>query len=67
MQEEELGADRESGDRDYASKAVGRVPLSASQTTWRNVWSLCTAGVLLCIALGVSAYQVGIHRGVKRP
>jgi integrase len=26
---------------------------------------LCAAGVLLCIALGVSAYQVGIRRGVK--
>ena len=43
----------------------GRVPLSASQATWRNVWTLCAAGVLLCIALGVSAYRVGIRRGVK--
>ena len=63
--EEELSADRGSGDRDRASKALGRVPLSASQATWRNVWSLCAAGVLLCIALGVSAYQAGIRRGVK--
>lgn len=63
--EEELGADRGGGDGDSAAKTVGRVPFSASQATWRNVWALCAAGVLLCIALGVSAYQVGIRRGVK--
>jgi hypothetical protein len=63
--EEELGMDREGADGDSVSKAIGRVPLSASQATWRNVWTLCAAGVLLCIALGVSAYRVGIHRGVK--
>jgi hypothetical protein len=63
--EEELGADRGGGDGDSPSKAIGRVPLSASQITWRNVWALCAAGVLLCIALGVSAYQVGIRRGVR--
>ena len=63
--EEQLGSDRGRADEDSASKAIGRVPLSASQATWRNVWSLCAASVLLCIALGVSAYQVGIRRGVK--
>jgi hypothetical protein len=34
------------------------------ETTWRNVWSLYAAGVLLAIALGVSLYQIGIRRGV---
>jgi hypothetical protein len=63
--EEELGSDRGGADGDSASKAIGRVPLSATQATWRNVWTLCAAGVLLCIALGVSAYRVGILRGVK--
>jgi hypothetical protein len=63
--EDKLGTDRGGRDGDSASKAISRVPLSASQTTWRNVWALCAAGVLLCIALGVSAYQVGIRRGVK--
>jgi hypothetical protein len=61
--EEELGTDRGGANRDPASKGVGRVPLSASQITWRNVWTLYVAGILLFIALGVSAYQVGIHRG----
>ena len=63
--EEELGADRGGADRDSASGPIGRVPLSASQSTWRNVWVLCAAGLLLCVALGVSAYQVGIRRGVR--
>jgi putative zinc finger protein len=63
--EQELGTDRGGAEGDSASKAIGRVPLSASQATWRNVWTLCAAGVLLCIALGVSAYRVGIRRGVK--
>jgi hypothetical protein len=63
--EEELGADPTVANGAPASKTVGRVPLSASQATWRNVWVLCAAGVLLCVALGVSAYQVGIHRGAK--
>ena len=63
--EEELSTDRGGADQDSVSKAVRRAPLSASQSTWRNVWALCAAGVLLCIALGVSAYQVGIRRGVR--
>ena len=63
--EEELGTDRGGADGDSASKVVGRVPLSASQAIWRNVWTLYAAGILLFIALGISAYQVGMHRGVK--
>ncbi len=63
--EEELGTDREGSDEGSASKIFGRVPLSASQATWRNVWTLCAAGVLLCIALGISAYRVGIRRGTE--
>ena len=61
--EEELGTGQVGAGGDSASKASGRVSLSASQATWRNVWALCAAGVLLCIALGVSAYQVGIRKG----
>jgi hypothetical protein len=58
---EELGTDREDVNGDTVSKNLGRAPLSASQATWRDVWTLCAAGVLLFIALGVSAYQVGIR------
>jgi Putative zinc-finger len=63
--EEQLGTDRGGGDGDSASKLVGRVPLSASQATWRNVWTLYAAGILLFIALAVSAYRVGIRRGTE--
>jgi hypothetical protein len=63
--EEELGTDRGEADGDSVPKGVGRVPLSASQATWRNVWTLYAAGILLFIALGVSAYRVGIHRGTE--
>jgi hypothetical protein len=37
---------------------------SAGETTWRHVWSLYAAGVLLAVALGVCLYQFGIRRGV---
>lgn len=37
--------------------------LSAAQAAWRNVWTLYAAGILLFVALGLSAYQVGVHRG----
>ncbi len=64
--EEELGTDREGKTEERpGSNRVGRVPLSASQATWRNVWTLYAAGILLFIALGVSAYRVGIHRGTE--
>lgn len=63
--EEEGGTDRGGAEGDPASKPIGKAPLSASQATWRNVWTLYAAGILLFIALGISAFQVGIHRGVK--
>jgi Putative zinc-finger len=62
--DEELGMDRGDVNGDTASKNLGRVPLSASQVTWRNVWTLYGAGVLLFSALGVSAYQVGTRRRI---
>lgn len=71
--EEELGegsgegsaTDRGEADGDSASKTVGRIPLSVSQAIWRNVWTLYAAGILLFVALGVSAYRVGILRGTE--
>ena len=62
--EEELGTDRGGAKGDPNSKDVRRDPLSSSQATWRDVWTLYAAGILLFVALGVSAYQVGTHRGV---
>jgi anti-sigma factor RsiW len=64
-QQEELDRGRGGAEGNLNSKDLGRVPLSASQATWRNVWTLYAAGILLFIALGVSTYQVGIRRGAR--
>jgi hypothetical protein len=62
---EELGTDRRGADGDSAAKTAGRIPLAASQATWRNVWTLYAAAILLFVALGVSSYRVGIHRATE--
>ena len=36
----------------------------AGGSTWRNVWTMYAAGILLAVALGVSLYQIGMRRGV---
>ena len=35
----------------------------AGEATWRHVWNLYAAGVLLAVALGVCLYQVGARHG----
>ncbi|MCU1303649.1 MAG: hypothetical protein JWQ87_3933 [Candidatus Sulfotelmatobacter sp.] len=37
----------------------------ASAAAWRSVWGLYAAGIVLFIALGFCAYQVGIRRGTN--
>ena len=39
--------------------------LPTSAAAWRSVWALYAAGILLFIALGFCAYQVGIRRGTN--
>ena len=67
---EELATVRRGADGDVP-KDLSRVPLSATQATWRNVWTLCAAGVLLCIALGVppigSAYVTARNLPLSHP
>ena len=47
----------------------GQKPLQvfppSTATTWRNVWELYAAGILLFITLGILVYQVGIRRGAN--
>jgi len=62
--EEESGTDRGRA-KHTSSKDIGRVPFSAGQATWRSLWTLYAAGILLFIALGVSIYQVGVQRSAK--
>ena len=40
-----------------------RILSPVSAAAWRNVWALYAAGLLLFVALGVCAYEVGAHRG----
>ncbi len=40
-----------------------RVLPFAGGATWRHVWTLYAAGILLAIALGVCVYQIGMRRG----
>ena len=42
-----------------------RVLSPASAAAWRSVWALYAVGILLFIALGFCAYQVGIRRGTS--
>ena len=42
----------------------------SSESTWRNVWMLYAAGILLFVAVGFFAYRVGVRRAtdvVKAP
>ena len=36
----------------------------ASDSTWRDVWMLCAAGILLFVTLSFYAYRVGLSRGI---
>ena len=42
-----------------------RVLAPESAAAWRSVWTLYAAGILLFVALGVCAYEVGIRRGTE--
>ena len=60
--EEKSGTDRGGTERNTSTDLV---PFSLTQGTWRNLWMLYAAGILLFIALGFSAYQVGVYRSAK--
>jgi len=49
--------------RETSSRRQVLAPESAA--AWRSVWVLYAAGILLFIALGFCAYQVGIRRGAS--
>ena len=40
----------------------GRILPFSSESTWRNVWMLYAAGILLVVAVGLFAYRIGAHR-----
>jgi anti-sigma factor RsiW len=53
------GAEKKNG----VPAAFRRVLPVAPESTWRHVWMLYAAGILLFITLSLSAYWVGVRRG----
>jgi len=52
----------ETGRRNGSSIFPHRLLPFSSESTWRNVWLLYAAGILLFCALSFFAYRVGMHR-----
>jgi len=60
----------ETGKRNGSSIFPHRILPFSSESTWRNVWMLYAAGILLFCALSFFAYRVGMHRSAdiaRRP
>jgi len=51
------------GNRNTSSDLPPRILLPPSESTWRHVWMLYAAGILLFVALSFFAYRIGIRRG----
>ena len=67
---EEKQPPEETGNRNGSAVFPQRILPFSSESTWRNVWMLYAAGILLFCALSFFAYRVGMHRAAdvaKRP
>ena len=62
--EEEDRADRTER-RNGSSYFPHRILPFSSESTWRNVWMLYAAGILLFVAIGFFAYRVGVRRATE--
>ncbi|MBZ5688956.1 MAG: anti-sigma factor [Acidobacteriia bacterium] len=62
--EEKDRADR-TDRRNGSSYFPHRIPPFSSESTWRNVWMLYAAGILLFVAIGFFAYRVGVRRATE--
>ena len=51
--------------RNGSSYVPHRILPFSSESTWRNVWMLYAAGILLCVAIGFFAYRVGMRRAAE--
>lgn len=60
---EESQPSRVSEGKNDLPAAFRRVLPIAPESTWRHVWMLYAAGILLFITLGLCAYWVGVRRG----
>jgi hypothetical protein len=64
-EEGKSGIERNGPIQPHRQNSARRVLAPASAAAWRSVWALYAAGILLFIALGFCAYQVGIRRGTN--
>lgn len=64
LSNEERGSDVENG-RNGSSFFPHRILPFSIDSTWRNVWVLYAAGILLFCAIGFFAYRVGSHRAIE--
>ena len=62
LSREERGSGVEKG-RNGSSFFPHRIPPFSTDSTWRNVWVLYAAGILLFCAISFFAYRVGMHSG----
>jgi len=60
---EEKGAANQVGNACVSSDLPHRILPTPSESTWRHVWMLYAAGILLFVALSFFAYRIGIRRG----
>jgi hypothetical protein len=63
IEQEERGESRKSTGTSDISAGSPCVPAFSSESTWRDVWVLCGAGILLFVGLSFYAYRVGVHHG----
>lgn len=63
--EEEKDTTDGTGPRNGSSYVPHRILPFSSESTWRNVWMLYAAGILLCVAIGFFAYRVGMRRAAE--
>ena len=59
------GIERNGPIQPHRETSARRVLSPESAAAWRSVWALYAAGILLFVALGFCAYQVGIRRGTN--
>jgi len=62
---EEKNADDRPDRRNGSSSFPHRILPFSSESTWRNVWMLYAAGILLFVAVGFFAYRVGVRRATE--
>jgi hypothetical protein len=63
-EQERRNSARQREETQVSSKSSRQIFPFASGSSWRQVWTLYAAGVLLAAALGICLYQVGMRRGV---